>query len=212
MSYLLILFAVYFLYSITRRRKLEKQVELFNRLLYIEKSPGKYIAEIDKLLLKIQSEKETNINYIQKTTGLMYSGEFDEAIKILIENVKKIPPNWQIVYYHNLLLSMYFNNETERANELLVEVKETLDIYNKKDYNKVTIQLIYAVSDFYNGNIPNCKEFFNNLINVAKNDYRVAMGYYFAGKILEQEDKIEDAEDYLEKARTYGHGSFMEEF
>lgn len=212
MQFVLILFAVYFLYSITRRRKLEKQVELFNRLLYIEKSPEKYIAEIDKLLLKIQSEKETNINYIQKTTGLMYSGEFDEAIKILIENVKKIPPNWQIVYYHNLLLSMYFNKETERANELLAEVNDTLEIYSKKDYNKVTIQLIYAVSDFYNENIPNCKEFFNNLINVAKNDYRVAMGYYFAGKILEQEDKIEDAEDYIEKARTYGHGSFIEEF
>lgn len=212
MQYLLILFAGYFLYSITKRRKLEKQVELFNRLLYIEKSPEKYIAEIDKLLLKIQSEKETNINYIQKTTGLMYSGEFDEAIKILTENVNKIPPNWQIVYYHNLLLSMYFNNETERANKLLNEVKETIDIYSKKDYNKVTIQLIYAVSDFYNGNILNCKEFFNNLINVAKNDYRIAFGYYFAGKILEQEDKIEDAEDYLEKARTYGHGSFIEEF
>lgn len=210
MQFILIVFAVFFLYFITRRNKLEKQVELFNRLLYIEKSPERYIDEIDKLLLKIQSEKERNINLIQKTTGLLYAGEFDEAIKILIEDVNKIPPNWQVIYYHNLLLSLYFNNDTERANEILKEVKSTIDMYYKKDYNKVTIELIYAVSDFYNGNISNCKEFFSNLTDVARNDYRIALGYYFTGKIQESEGKIEDSEDSLEEARTYGHGSFIE--
>lgn len=210
MYLLLIFFAGFFLYSITRRRKLEKQVELFNRLLYIEKSPEKYIDEVDKLLYKIQSEKEKNINFIQKTTGLFYLGEFDEAVKILTEDVNKIPPNWQVIYYHNLLLSLYFNGDIERANELLAEVKGTIDMYYKKDYNKVTIELVYAISDFYNGNILNCKEFFCNLIEVARNDYRIAFGYYFTGRILEQEDKIADAEYNIEKARTYGHGSFIE--
>lgn len=210
MQFLLVAFAIFFLYSITRRNKLEKQVELFNKLLYIEKSPEKYIDEVDKLLLKIQSEKERNINLIQKTTGLLYAGEFDEAIKILTEYVNKIPPNWQVIYYHNLLLSLYFNGDMERANEMLEEVKDTIDMYYKKDYNKVTIELIYAVSDFYNGNISNCKEFFINLIDAARNDYRIAFGYYFTGKIQESEGKIEDAEDSFEKARTYGHGSFIE--
>lgn len=207
---ILIILAIVFIYTLRRRTTLEKQVELFNRLLYIEKSPEKYIAEIDKLLLKIQSEKERNINLIQKTTGLFYKGEFDESVKMLLEEVTKIPPNWQVIYYHNMLLSLYFNGDTERANELLKEVKSTIDIYYKRDYNKVTIELIYAISDFYNGRITQCKGFFNNLIEVARNDYRIAFGYYFTAKIMELEGKVEDAEENMEEARSYGHGSFIE--
>ena len=187
MIYVLIVIAIFFLYTMTRRKKLEKQVELFNRLLYIEKCPEKYIAEVDKLLLKIQSEKERKINLIQKTTGLLYAGEIDEAIKTHTEDVTKIPPNWQVVYYHNLLLGMYLNGDTERANGILKEVKDLIDMYSKKDYNKVTIELIYAVSDFYNGNISNCKEFFIYLIDVGRNDFRIAFGHYFTGKIQESE-------------------------
>jgi tetratricopeptide (TPR) repeat protein len=205
-----ILLAAYFLYAFSRRKKLEKQVELFNKLLYVEKSPQKYIAEIDKLLLKFQSANEKNINYIQKTTGLLYAGRFDEAISILNEKVKKIPPNWQVVYYHNLLLSMYFSGDTEKANEILNEAKSTIDSYYKKDYNKVTIELIYAVSDYYNNRISECREFFNLLPDVTKNEYRIAMGYYFSGKILEFDGKTEDSEELIEKAKSYGFGSFIE--
>lgn len=203
---------VLFIYSTNRRKKLEKQVELFNKLLYKEKSPEKYIDEVDKLLLKVQSDRETTINYIQKTTGLLYAGRFDEAIDILNNNVKKIPSNWQVVYYHNLLLSMYFNSEIEKARQVMEQARETLDLYNKKDYNKVTIQLTYAVADFYNGNFKECKDFFKDLIDISKNEYRVAFGYYFTGKILELENEHDKAEEYLEKAKTYGQGSFMESF
>lgn len=212
MYYILIILAVVFIYTIRRRTSLEKQVELFNRLLYLEKSPEKYIDEVDKLLLKAQSEKERNINLIQKTTGHFYLGEFDETVRILTEDVSKIPPNWQSIYYHNLILSLYLNGDLERANDLLAEVKGTLDMYYRKDYNKVTIELIYAVSDFYNGNISKCKEFFESLVLAARNEYRIALGYYFISKINELEDKHEDAEDNLEEARTYGLGSFIEKF
>ncbi len=210
MRFLLIILIILFLYFITRKNRLEKQVDLFNKLLYIDKSPKKYIAEVDKLLLKIQSERERNINLIQKTTGLFFAGEFDEAVKILTEDVTKIPPNWQVVYYHNLLLSLYFNGDRERANEMLREVRDVIDVYYKKDYNKVTIELIYAISDFYNGNISNCKEFFANLIDVARNDYRVAFGCYFSGKIQEAEGKTDEAQESLEEARICGRGSFIE--
>lgn len=209
MYFAFILLAVYFIYSISRRKKLEKQVELFNKLLYEEKSPQKYIAEVDNILLKFQSENEKNINFIQKATGLLYAGRFEEAIKILNESVKKIPPNWQVVYYHNMLLSLYFKGDTEKANEILKEAKGTIDIYYKKDYNKVTIELIYAISDYYNNRISECKEFFKLLPEVTKNDYRIALGYYFSGKILEIEGKV-DIEEYFEKASTQSKGNFIE--
>ena len=209
MYYVFIILAAYFIYSISRRKKLDKQVELFNKLLYEEQNPEKYIAEVDKLLLKFQPENEKNINFIQKTTGLLYAGRFEEAVSILNENVKKIPPHWQVVYYHNMLLSLYFNGDTDKANEILRDVKSTIDIYYKKDYNKVTVELIYAISDYYNNRISECKEFFSLLPEITKNDYRIAMGYYFSGKILEIEGN-DDNEDYFEKAMIHSNGNFID--
>lgn len=210
MYFLLIVTAVLLLHFINKRRVLFKQVELFNKLLYIEKSPEKYIEEIDRLLLKFQSEKERNINLIQKTTGLFYAGNFEEAIKILKNDVNKIPPNWQVIYYHNLILSLFFMGEIEEGKALFAQAKETIDVYYDKNYNKMTIELIYAVADFYNGNVINTKEFFSNLTKTGKNDYRIAIGHYFLSKIFELENKIDESEDSLDKARIYGQGSFIE--
>jgi hypothetical protein len=209
MYFAFVVLAVYFIYSMSRRKKLEQQVELFNKLLYEQKNPQKYTAVIDDLLLKFQSENERNINYIQKTTGLLYAGRFDEAVSILNDSVKKIPPNWQVVYYHNMLLSLYFKGETEKANEILKENKSTIDHFYKKDYNKVTIELIYAVSDYYNSKISECKEFFRLLPEVSKNNYRIALGYYFSGKIMEVEG-TECNEEYFEKARDNSNGNFID--
>lgn len=207
--FMIAVFGFYFIYSMSRRKKLEKQVELFNKLLYEQKNPQKYIAVIDELLEKFQSENEKNINFIQKTTGLLYAGKFEQAVNILNDSVKKIPPNWQVVYYHNMLLSLYFSGERERANEILNDNKSTLDHFYKKDYNKVTIELIYAVSDYYNNKISECKEFFRMLHEVSKNNYRIAMGYYFTGKIMEIEG-MEGSREYFEKARDNSNGNFID--
>lgn len=209
MYLVLALLALYFIYSMGRRKKLEKQVKLFDKLLYEQKNPQKYIDVIDELLLKFQSDNEKNINYIQKTTGLLYAGRFEEAVSILNDSVKKIPPNWQVVYYHNMLLSLYFNGDREKANEILTENKSTLDHFYKKDYNKITIELIYAVSDYYNNKISECKEFFNLLSEVSKNNYRIALAYYFSGKIMELEG-VEGSKEYFEKARDMSKGNFID--
>ena len=205
------LFAVYVIYLIRRRNNLKIQVELFNKLLYDDKNPEQYIHEVDKLLAKYQSKTEKDINYIQKSTGLLYAGKFDEAVNILNEKVNKIPSFWQVVYYHNLLLSLYFGGQTEKANSVLSEVKDTIDSYYKKDYNKVTIELINAVSDYYNKRIAECRDFFNMLPDITSNEYRKAMGCYFTGKILEIEGKREESNEFLEKAKAYAQGNFIEQ-
>ncbi|MGB4439592.1 MAG: hypothetical protein WBJ13_10310 [Sedimentibacter sp.] len=210
MYFFIIVFVVLILYFVNKRRVLVKQVDLFNKLLYVEKSPERYIKEIDRLLLKFQSEKENNINLIQKTVGLFYAGKFEEAINILKNDINKIPSNWQVIYYHNLILSLFFNGEIEKGKELFSEAKETIDVFYNKNYNKVSIELIYAVVDFYNGNGLKTLEFFTNLTKTGINDYKIAIGYYFMSKIYDMENKIDESEDCLDKARIYGQGSFIE--
>lgn len=211
MDILIIIIVILIIYGFLKRRSLVKQVNLFNKLLYLEKSPEKYIEEVDKLLRRLQSEKEKHINLIQKTTGLLYSGRFNESIKILTDDIKKIPPNWQHVYYHNLILSYFFNDEIDKGNEVLNEAKDVLELYAKRDSNKTAIEFIYAITDFYNGNGEERKVFFSDLTENGRNEYRMAFGYYFLGKIYELEDNEVESSANLEKARLYGKGSFIEE-
>lgn len=211
MTIVLIIIVAFILYFVFNRNSLVKQVNTLNQLLYIEKSPEKYILEVDKLIKKLQSERERNINLIQKTTGLLYGGRFEEAITILTDDIKKIPPNWQHIYYHNLILSLFFNGEIERANEVIIEAKAVLEEYAKRESNKTAIEFIYAISDYYNGNGISRKEFFHDLSQTGRNDYRIAFGYYFLGKIYELENNEDECEENLEKAKLYGKGSFIEE-
>jgi len=212
MDILIIFIVGLILYGFLKRRSLVKQVDVFNKLLYLEKSPENYIEEVDKLLRRLQSEKEKHINLIQKTTGLLYAGRFNESIKILTDEIKKIPPNWQHVYYHNLILSYFFNDEVDKGNEVMNEAKDVLELYAKRESNKTAIEFIYAVADFYNGNGGERKQFFADLTENGRNEYRMAFGCYFLGKIYESEDNEEESSANLEKARLYGKGSFIEEF
>lgn len=198
------------LYFAYKRHILYKQAGYFNKLLYIDKNPEKYVDEIDKLLFKMQSERERNINLIQKTTGLFYSGMFDEAIRILEEKVEKIPSNWQAVYYHNLILSLFFSDKTERANVVIEQAKDAIDIYLKKNINKISVEFIYAAADFFNDKGKDREEYFSNLTKNATNDYRIALSHYFLSKIYEEEQRIDDSEEYMDKARIFGQGSFIE--
>lgn len=85
--------------------------------------------------------------------------------------MNKIPNFWQVVYYHNLLLGLYFGGSREKTNNILCEVKETIDSYDgnellerakeimniiKKD-NKITI---HEVKDFNAKHIFECGQCF----------------------------------------------------
>jgi tetratricopeptide (TPR) repeat protein len=183
---------------------------LFNKLLYIDKNSERYVEEIDKLLLKMQSERERNINHIQKTTGLFYLGMFDEVISILEQKVEKIPANWQAVFYHNLILSLFFSGESERANDVLNRAKDAFDIYLNKNVNKTSVEFIYAAADFFNKKGKDREEYFSNLTKNATNDYRIALSHYFLSKIYEEAQRIDESEEYMDKARIFGQGSFIE--
>lgn len=208
--YFPLIIIVIILYFAYKRNVLYKQAEFFNKLLYIDKNPERYVDETDELLLKIQSERERNINLIQKSTGLFYSGMFDEAINILEQKVEKIPSNWQALYYHNLILSLFFSGRTDRANDVLNEAKEAIDIYLKKNVNKTSVEFIYAVYDFFNGRGKDRDEYFVNITKSKANDYRIALSHYFLSKIYEEEQRIDESEEYMDKARIFGQGSFIE--
>lgn len=188
-------------------KKQIKEVNYLNDILYIQKRPDKYIEEMNKILSSKQTNKNKVINTIQKTTGLLYAGEFNEVIETL-NNIQNVPKNWTPIYYQNMVLALYFKKDRNKANETMKIAKPIFTEFSKNQYYKEFIDIIYSVSDFYNG--KGSKKYYSELAENGSNDYRKSLGYYFLGMINKKEKKTEEAEKNFKYAKELGKGSFIE--
>lgn len=209
MKYFFIILVLILVFMVYKVKKQVNQVNYLNDILYVKKEPEKYIYEMDRILAAKQTEKNTIINTIQKTTGMLYAGRFDEVVEML-EKYKSVPENWMPIYYQNLLLALYFKNDKQKANETFKTAKPIFEKFNKNQYYKEFIDIVYSVSDFYNG--KGSKSYFAELAETGANDYRKSFGYYFLGMIEKKENKIQEANENFTKAMDYGKGSFIEKF
>ena len=192
--------------------KMKSQVDKINRLnkyLYLEKNPTKYIEHVNTILSKKQSNKNIIINNIQKTTGLFYAGKFQEVID-LTGQIKKVPKNWEPIYYQNIILSLFFMGEKTKAEETFQEAKPIFDEFKSNNYYKEFIEIVYGTIDFSKG--KDTKKYFADLAETGANDYRKAFGHYILGKINKMENNIDEANNNFNEAKKLGKGSFIEEF
>jgi tetratricopeptide (TPR) repeat protein len=192
-----------------KSKKQIDQVNKLNNLLFIKKDPGSYVKAIDRILERKQSPKNIMINVLQKTTGLFYMGNFNEVINILTNDLKNVPKNWEPIYYQNLILSLYFKGEKNKAEENLKKAKSMFEEFIKNNYYTEMIEIVYAVSDYFNG--KKNKDYFTELSKNGANDYRKAMGYYFLGLIYKSENNKGESVAQFNLAAESGKGSFIEE-
>ncbi|MDF2948136.1 MAG: hypothetical protein K0R07_146 [Sedimentibacter sp.] len=209
MKYFLIIIILILILIVIRIKKQIKDVNYLNDILYIKKEPEKYIDAMDIILAAKQTEKNKIINNIQKTTGMLYAGKFDELIEIL-KNIDTAPKNWLPIYYQNIILASFFNKDKGRANEEFKKAKPIFQEFSKNQYYKEFIDIVYSVSDFYNG--KGSKKYFTELAETGANDYRKSFGYYFLGMINKNEKNPEEASKNFKYAMEYGKGSFIEKF
>ncbi|MGD9568939.1 MAG: hypothetical protein AB7V48_11565 [Sedimentibacter sp.] len=209
MQYVFIILVIILIFIVYKIKNQIKEVNYLNDILYIKKEPEKYIEAMDKILAAKQTEKNAGINIIQKTTGMIYAGRFDEVIEIL-EKFKNVPKNWLPIYYQNLILALYFKKDKHKANETFKNAKPIFEQFRKNQYYKEFIDIVYSVSDFYNNR--GSKKYFSELAEAGANDYRKSFGYYFLGMINKNEKNFEASEENLKKAMELGKNSFIEKF
>ncbi|WMJ76416.1 MULTISPECIES: hypothetical protein [unclassified Sedimentibacter] len=209
MQYAMVVTVLLLVFVFVKIKKQIKEVNYLNDILYARKEPEKYIEEMNNILLKKQTEKNIVINTIQKTTGLLYAGRFDEVINEL-EKFNNAPKNWLPIYYQNMVLAYYFKKDKNKANEKFKEAKPIFEEFRKNEYYKEFIDIVYSVSEFYNGKAS--KKYFTHLAETGANDYRKSFGYYFLGMIEKKEKNLEDSDENFKKAMEYGKGSFIEKF
>lgn len=205
-----IFFMIVFLVMMFLKAKIQvDQVNKLNKMLFIKKEPHKYVQEFDKIFEKKQSPKNVVINVIQKTTGLFYMGRFDEVIQILKNDINRVPNNWAPIYHQNIILSLLFMGELEKAEESLEKARPVFDEFIQNDYYKELIEIVLNIYDYYKG--EKSKEYFAELSKNGANDYRKSFGYYFQGMINKSENNMSEAMANFKRAAECGKGSFIEE-
>jgi tetratricopeptide (TPR) repeat protein len=192
------------------KQKKQDRIDKLHMVLYAEKNVDKYLDEVEKELSKSKSGKSRDINLLQKTTGLFFKGRFDEAIKIMNEDIKNIPPSWQHIYYHNLALCYYFSGNIEKGNETIDIARGAFSKKSTSEHKTATIEFLYSVYDYYSGKGAARKTQFKDAFQSAPNEYRKALGYYFSGKIYQEEQNFQQSKVCFEKSKQYGKGSFLE--
>jgi tetratricopeptide (TPR) repeat protein len=208
MEYVVFFMIIFIVIIFLKAKNQVDQINRLNRILFEEKQPGRYVREFDKLLEKKKAGRNPAVNILQKTTGLFYDGRFDEAVETLEDIAESVPGNWEPIYLQNLILSLLFKGETEKALEKLEETKQVMEKYKDNSYYTEMVEIVYAVSDYFRGERK--KEYFAELSQSGANDYRKSFGYYFLGKINKQEDNMSEAEADFAKAAECGRGSFIE--
>lgn len=196
--------------SILRYKKLLKQVDYLNNILYRDQQPNKYVEELDKIIAKSSNSRDKDINLLQKATGLMYAGQFEEVEDIINNQISKIPVNGHHLYYQDLILSMIFNGEIEEAHKKLEDVKEILDASSKKSRSTDVVEFIYAVDDIFQEHYSEREEYFKEQCENARNCYKRAISYYCLAKISKNRNNMDEMRSYLEQAEEIGKNSFVE--
>ncbi len=195
--------------TVLKYRSLTKKVNYLNDVLYLEKNPEEYISQCDKLLGKSSGKRDRDLNLILKSTGLFYAGRFEEVIRILESDLNKIPSGGQFFYYQNLVLSSFFGGDLEKGTASAKDATDALGMYKRNENNDAGVEFIFAVADLYSGDFEGRKEFFKDLSENGRNDYRIAMSCYCLGLIYKNEGDFEAMNLAFDRAVEHGKNSFV---
>lgn len=219
----IVLLCLWTVYTIMRYKKLSKDVNTLSKLLYIEKNPEAYKAKCREFVKKSNpKKKDYDINLLQLSTGEMFAGDFDAALKTLTDDLNKIPMNGQHLFYQNLIFSYYFNGQIDKGHEEFEKSKEILAPYKKTPANFDAIEFISVVDEvFYHKGIDEAAwkeklrervEFLEGRSENGRNPYRMALASYMLVKVYEILGEKEKMQYHMEICLKEGQNSFMEKF
>lgn len=216
---IIVLLVAWVIFTYLRYKKLSKDVNVLNKLLYADKNPQAYIDKCQELVNKTNPKKrDYDINLLQRSTGEMFAGKFQDAINTLENDMKKIPMNGQHLFYQNLLFSYFFDGQIEKGHEQFLEGKESLEHYKKTPANADGIEFIFATDEVYNAKnkeeykdvFENRLDFFENQSENGRNPYRQALASYILVMMYEKLGENDKLRKHLDVCVSEGKNSFME--
>lgn len=106
--------------KIVRMVRLSKVVSGPTGLLYEEKDPKAYAEAMEKIMEKVDQREQKDLIRINISTGLIYNGDYEEALSILDKiAINGQPVVNQALCYANQALASYLDGRNEQGNEIM---------------------------------------------------------------------------------------------
>ncbi len=170
----------------------------------------RFLEETDKEL-KYSSGSWRHCYLVNKTAGLYYLGQWDQAIEILDDvPYQKLPKMYQILYVNNRLANLIAAGRIDEAGELINAHPEA---FEKSKHNQAffaTLQSNLGTYKFARGQLDEARELIESNVPEHKHRLAQAVSHYYLGMIHRQQGRIDEAERYLNKARELGKNSYLE--
>lgn len=181
-------------------------------ILMKQANPDLFLIEIEKDINKQKNLKYKKMLLVNKTSGLICKGQWDEAIRILKETGDDIKnKHFKVLYYNNLVVSLFNIGRTDEAIRLLQDKSDILDMnaqYKNKEFQS-SIKKLYALKEYCTGNYEESKKMFEELQEIQHYNIHRAVNYYYLGQISSIENNINTATEFFQKSRELGKNTYL---
>ena len=149
----IVIVIVWLVVKMVRMVRLSKVVAGPTGLLYEEKNPKAYVEEMEKILENVNQREQKDLIRINISTGLLYNGDYEEAIEL----VDKIAINGQpvvnqVLCFANKALASYLDEKYEQGNTIVKEQRELFKKYEKAAGISNNLVVVYTAEKLAEGN------------------------------------------------------------
>lgn len=176
-------------------------------------NPEMFLYELGKDINKAKSDEYKRALLVNKVSGLIFMGKWQEAIELL----DTIGSNFNnevftVQYYLNYLSAHIFLERVDIAKEIYSDKKELFERYKTiKRYREInqSIKKVEGIFSFYNDDLIKSKSIFEELLDKQKYSIYRAIYHYFLGKIFEKEGNLAESKIHFNKAKLLGERTFL---
>ena len=149
----IVIVIIWLIIKMVRMVRLSKVVAGPTSLLYEEKDPKAYAEEMEKILENVNQREQKDLIRINISTGLLYNGDYEEAINLIDQiAINGQPVVNQVLCFANKALASYLDGKYEQGNAIVKEQQELFKKYENVAGISNNLVVVYTAEKLAEGN------------------------------------------------------------
>ena len=149
----IVIVIIWLIIKMVRMVRLSKVVAGPTSLLYEEKDPKAYAEEMVKIIENVNQREQKDLIRINISTGLLYNGDYEEAINLIDQiAINGQPVVNQVLCFANKALASYLDGKYEQGNAIVKEQQELFKKYENVAGISNNLVVVYTAEKLAEGN------------------------------------------------------------
>jgi len=169
-----------------------------------------FLKEIQLDIDKVRNKNHKRLFLVNKSAGLIFKGEFHEAVRLLESiNPNKLNNKFRVLYFNNIITALL---EIGRLDDAFIIWNRNFDIFSMNTKHKTlntAIRSTKATLDFYQGKISESKNQFSELLQGRLHNSARAVVLFYLGQINLKEGNTDLGVSRLKEAAELGRKTYI---